>query len=55
MLSFSQLFSLCYELNLQTKSNLTIVLDFNAGAIAILDLTPYSDLGFGKTIKEMVS
>ena len=33
----------------------TIVLDFNAGAIVILDLTPYSDLGFGKTINEMVS
>ena len=55
MLTFSQLFSLCCGLNLQTKSNLTIVLDFNAGAIVILDLTPYSDLGFGKTINETVS
>ena len=39
MLTFSQLFSLCCGLNLQTKSNLTIVLDFNAGAKVILDLT----------------
>ena len=29
--------------------------NFNAGAKVILDLTPYSDLGFGKTINEMVS
>ena len=36
-------------------NNLTIVLDFNAGAKVILDFTPYSDLGFGKTINEMVS
>ena len=42
-------------LNLQTISNLTIVLDFNAGTKVILDLTPYSDLGFGKTINEMVN
>ena len=28
---------------------------FNAGAKVILDLTPYSDLGFGKTINGMVS
>ena len=55
MLTFSQLFSLCFGLNLQTKSNLTIVLDFNAGAIVILDLTPYSKLGFRKTIDEMFS
>ena len=54
MLTFSQLFSLCCGLNLQTKSNLTIVLDFNAGAKVILDLTPYSNLGFGKAINEMV-
>ena len=39
-------------LNLQTKSNLTIVLDFNAGAKVILDLTSYIVLGFGKTINE---
>ena len=41
--------------NLQTKSNLTTLQDFNAGANVILDLTPYSDLVFGKTINEMVS
>ena len=52
MLTFSQLFSLCCGLNLQTKSNLTIVLDFNAGAKVILDLTSYIVLGFGKTINE---
>ena len=37
------------------QSNLIIVLDFNAGAKVILDLTLYSDLVFGKTINEMVS
>ena len=41
-------------LNFQTKSNLTIVLDLNAGAKVILDLTSYVDLGFGKTVNEMV-
>ena len=55
MLTFSQLFSLCCGLNLQIKSNLTIVLNFNACAKVILDLTPYSDIGFGKTINKMVS
>ena len=55
MLTFSQLFSLCCGFNFQTKSNLTIVLDFNAGAKVILDLTSYVDLDFGKTINEMVS
>ena len=55
MLTFSQLFSLCCGLNLQIKSYLIIVLDFNAGAQVILDLTLYSDLVFGKTINEMVS
>ena len=55
MLTFSQPFSLCCVLNLLIKSNLTIVLDLNAGAKVILDLIPYSDLGFGKTINEMVS
>ena len=55
MLTYSQLFGLYCGLNLQTKSNLTIVLDFNAGAIVLLDLTLYSDLGYGKTINEMVS
>ena len=55
MLTYSQLFRLFCGLNLLTKSNITIVLDFNAGAKVILDLTPYSDLGFGKTINEMVS
>ena len=54
MLTFSQLFRLCCGLNLQTKSNLTIFLDFNAGAKVILDLTPYSDLGFEKTINELL-
>ena len=37
------------------KSYKTTAIDFNAGAKVILDLTPYSDLGFGKTINEMVS
>ena len=57
MLTFSQFFSLCCGLNLQTKSNLSTVQDFNAVAKRILDLTRYSDLGFGKTItgNEMVS
>ena len=53
MLTFSQFFSLCCGLNLQIKSNLSTV----AVAKRILDLTRYSDLGFGKTItgNEMVS
>ena len=54
MLTFSQPFSLCCGLNLQIKSNLTIDLNFNTCAKVILDLTPYSDLGFEKTINEMV-
>ena len=37
------------------QSNLIIVLDFNAGAKVVLELTLYSDLVFGKTINEMVS
>ena len=52
MLTFSQIFSLCCGLNLQIKSNLTTVQDFNAGSKVILDLTPFSDLGFGKKLKK---
>ena len=48
MLTFSQIFSLSCWLSFQTKSNLTTAQDFNARAKVILDLTPYSDLGFGK-------
>ena len=55
VLTFSQIFSLCCCLNLQTKRNLTTAQEFNSGAKVILDLTPYSDLGFGKTINEMIS
>ena len=42
-------------MDLALCSNLTTGQDFNAGAKVILDLTPYSDLGFGKTINEMIS
>lgn len=49
MLTLSQIFSLRCGLNLQAKSNLTTVNDFNAGAEVISDLTQYSDLRFVKT------